>query len=182
MADLPKPQRIMKRLLILLLALMPLSALAQGFQIEDNTIKWQKVYNTDMTFDEIYTAIVTSNDFDEIQALDNCIIAKIKPVDYVPEDYGFRYGNSNTLLLNGALGPVTVRIDVKEGRYRVTATDIIVTRTTSGGMLPRGYQSKLEDYALKKGQPNSMMTDQFAPVFEQFLTRKTTFTKVEDDW
>ena len=172
----------MKRLFILLLALMPIGAFAQGFQIENGQIKWQKVYNTDMTFDDIYTAMITSNDFDEIQALEGCIIAKIKPVDYVPEDYGFRYGNSNTLLLNGALGPVTVRIDVKEGRYRVTATDIIVTRTTSGGMLPRGYQSKLEDYALKRGQPNSQMTDQFAPIFEQFLTRKTTFTKVDDEW
>ena len=182
MADLPKPQRIMKRLLILLLALMPMSAFAQGFQIEDNTIKWQKVYNTDMTFTELYTAVVATNDFYEIQALDNCIIAKIKPVDYVPEDYGFRYGNSNTLLLNGALGPVTVRIDVKEGRYRVTATDIIVTRTTSGGMLQRGYQSKLEDYALKRGQPNNMMAEQFGPVFEKFIIRKTTFIKVEDDW
>ena len=182
MADLPKPQRIMKRLLILLLALMPLSALAQGYKFENNTITYQYIQDTDMSFSELHTAIVASNDFTDIQVLDNRIVAKIKPENYVPEDYGFRYGNSNTLLLNGALGPVTVRIDVKEGRYRVTATDIIVTRTTSGGMLQRGYQSKLEDYALKRGQPNNMMAEQFGPVFEKFIIRKTTFIKVEDDW
>ena len=182
MADLSKPQCIMKRLLILLLALMPLSAFAQGFQIENNQIKWQKVYDSDMTLTDIYIAMVTSNEYADIQVLDDCIVATIKPVDYVPEDYGFRYGNSNTLLLNGALGPVLLRIDVKEGRYRATATDIRITDVTSGGLTPMGYESILEDYALKRGAPNKMMVEQFSPVFDQFLTRKTTFTKVNDEW
>jgi hypothetical protein len=53
---------------------------------------------------------------------------------------------------------------------------------TSGGMLPLGYKSKLEDYALKRGAPNKMMTEQFGPVFDKFLTRKTTFKKTDDDW
>lgn len=182
MADLSKPLRIMRKILILLLALLPAIASAQGFQIENGQISWQKIYTSDMTLSEIHTAMVVSNDFADIQVLDNRIVAVIKPVDYVPEDYGFQYGNSNTLLLNGALGPINVRIDVKEGRYRVTATDLTVTRITSGGMLPKGYESKLEDYALKRGVPNKMMTEQFAPVFGQFLERTTSFTKVEDDW
>ena len=172
----------MKRLLILLLALMPLSALAQGYKFENNTITYQYIQDTDMSFSELHTAVVASNDFTDIQVLDNRIVAKIKPENYVPEEYGFKWGNSNTLLLNGALGPIAVRIDYKEGRYRITATDIKVTDITPGGVTPKGYQSKLEDYALKKGQPNNMMVEQFGPVFEKFIIRKTTFIKVEDDW
>ena len=182
MAHLPKQLRIMKRFLILLLALLPITAAAQNFHIENGQIKWQKVYDSDMTFAELHTAIVVSNDYEDIQVLDNCIMATLKPVDYIPEDYGFKYGNSNTLLLNGALGPIAVRIDVKEGKYSVSATNILITRITSGGMLPLGYKSKLEDYALKRGAPNKMMTEQFGPVFDKFLTRKTTFKKTDDDW
>ena len=155
---------------------------AQNFLFENGQIKWQKVYESDMTFAEIHTAVVVSNDYEDIQVLDNCIFATLKPVDYVPEDYGFEYWDSNTLLLNGALGPIAVRIDVKEGRYRVTATNILITDITSGGLLPLGYKSKLEDYALKRGAPNKMMTEQFGPVFEKFLTRKTTFKKINDEW
>jgi hypothetical protein len=172
----------MKRLLILLLAIMPLSAMAQGFQFENNTVTWQKVYDSDMTLSDIYTAMMSSNDFIDIQLLEDRIFASIKPVNYVPEDYGFRYGNSCTLLLNGALGPISIRIDVKEGRYRVTASDFCITDITPGGFTPVGYIDKLDDYAFKKGAPSKLMIDQFAPVFGKFLERKTTFTKVDDEW
>lgn len=172
----------MKRIIILLLALMPIVASAQGFQIENNTITWQKVYQSNMTIDDIYKTIITSNNFYDVERLDGCIFAKTKPIDYKPEDYGFKWGNSNTLLLNGAVGPVALRIDVKEGRYRVTASDMMVTDITPGGFTPMGSVTRLEDVGLKRGAPNNMMTDQFAPVFSQYIERLVSFTKVEDDW
>ena len=182
MANLSIQLRTMKRILILLLALMPIIASAQGFQIDEGAIKWQKIYESDMTISDIYKCIVVSNDFYDIQLLSDCIVAKSRPVKYVPEEYGFRWGNSNTLLLNGAIGPIFLQIDVKEGRYRVTAKDISVTDVTSGDIVPRGSVIKLEEVALDKGIPNNMMTSQFAPIFDHFLNRLTSFYKVDDDW
>lgn len=182
MANLSIQLRTMKRILILLLALMPIIASAQGFQIDEGAIKWQKIYESDMTISDIYKCIVVSNDFYDIQILSDCIVAKSRPVKYVPEEYGFRWGNSNTLLLNGAIGPIFLQIDVKEGRYRVTAKDISVTDITSGDIVPKGSVVRLEEVALNNGVPNNMMTSQFAPIFDHFLNRLTSFNKVEDDW
>ena len=172
----------MKQIIILLLALISLKASAQGFQIDEGTIKWQKIYESDMTISDIYKYIVVSNDFYDIQLLSDCIVAKSKPVKYVPEEYGFRWGNSSTLLLNGAIGPIFLQIDVKDGRYRVTAKDIGVTDITSGGIVPIGSVTMLEEVALNDGAPNNIMTSQFAPIFDLFLNRLTTFYKVQEDW
>lgn len=182
MDDLSAPLRTMKRIIILLLALMPFVASAQGFHIDKGAIKWVKIYESDMTISDIYKCIVVSNNFYDIQILSDCIVAKSIPVKYVPEEYGFRWGNSNTLLLNGAIGPIFIQIDVKEGKYRVTAKDICVTDITSGDIIPKGSVTRLEEAALNDGVPNNMMASQFAPIFDHFLNRLTAFQKVDDDW
>lgn len=182
MDDLSAPLRTMKRIIILLLALMPIVASAQEFNYDNQKITWKKVYQSELTIDDIYKCIITSNNFYDVEQLEGCIVAKTKPIDYKPEDYGFRWGNSNTLLLNGAVGPVALRIEVKEGRYRVIASDMMVTDITPGGMTPMGTKTRLEDVAFRRGVPNSMMTDQFAPVFRKYIERLVSFTKEDDKW
>ena len=172
----------MKRILILLLAIMPIAASAQGFQIEDGKIIWQKIYATDMTISDIHKSMVISDAYYDITILSDCIVAKIKPFKYIPEDYGFRWGNSSVLLLNGAIGPILLRIDIKEGRYRVTASNILVTDITPGGLDAMGTTTRLEDVALTDGTPNKFMTSQLAPIFDHFLNLMTAFYKADDDW
>lgn len=161
---------------------MPIAAGAQGFQIEDGEITWRKIYTADMTVSDIHKAMVISDDYYDIVTFHDCIVAKTKPIDYIPEDYGFRWANSHTTLLNGALGPITLRIDVKEGRYRVTAYDMIITDITPTGLLPVGAQTHIEELALDGNSPNKTMTTQLAPIFDHLLNRLTSFQKVDDDW
>ena len=112
----------------------------------------------------------------------NCIVAKTKPIDYKPESYGFKWGNSCTLLLNGAVGPVSLRIDVKEGRYRVTASDMKVTDITPGGLTPMGETTDIELVSLRRGAPTKLLSEQIAPIFEKYIVRLVSFTKVDDEW
>ena len=182
MADLPIQQCAMRRILILLLAIMPTIASAQGFQIEDGQVTWRKIYTADLTISDIHKAMVISDDYYDITVLSDCVVAKTKPVKYVPEDYGFKWGNSHTTLLNGALGPITLRIDVKEGRYRVTAYNMIITDITPTGLLPAGTQTRIENIGLDDDSPNKTMTTQLAPIFDHLLNHLTSFQKVDDDW
>lgn len=182
MADLSKSLRAMKRILIILLALMPIMAGAQDFRINDNTITWQKVYQSDLTINDIYKTIIGSNNYYNVERLDDCIIAKSKPIPFRLEDYGMKWSNTCTLLTNGAIGPIVLRIDVKEGRYRVTASDMVVTDITPGGLSPVGETTRIEDVSLRRGEPTKLFYDQIVPVFGKCLERLATFTKEGDDW
>lgn len=122
MADLSKPLRIMKRILILLLALMPIMAAAQGLQIdkEYKIVTWSKVYDTEMTQDEILQHILAYKYLDNVVMHGNMIAGDIPPVHLNYKAAGYSHMKVALYLSNDKFsGRIIIRF--KDGRYKAEA-------------------------------------------------------------
>ncbi|MBR5199468.1 MAG: hypothetical protein IKW20_06530 [Bacteroidales bacterium] len=171
-----------KYFFILLLVLISPLCKAQEFYIDQEQLTWQMVYHRNVSIDDIHKQMAYSGGFQNIVKIDDCIFADIKPVPFKPADYGMKRGSSPTILLNGAIGTIHIRIECKEGRYRVTANNMYITDITSGGFSPMGSVTKLDDLVLADGEPNEYFNT-VAPVFQKVINSKVTFVaQEEEEW
>lgn len=165
MADLSKPIRIMKRILILLLALMPFVANAQGLEIDNEykIVTWSKIYNTDMTQDEILQHILAYKYLDNVVTHGNMIAGDIPPVHLNYEAAGHSRMKVALYLSNDKFtGRMIIRF--KDGRYRAEAVAMHF-----GGM---PLYDGVGEYAF----------DITSKLVVEHLERITTFYPIDQEW
>jgi hypothetical protein len=165
-----------------------LSAMAQGFSADEGKLSWQFVFPAELTegavtMDDIYKAVIYSDDYTNIvKVSEDILVARLNPVLLKVEDYGFRRMQSPLFLLNYMIGPMTVRIETREGRYRVTASNIRVTNVTSNfGAI--GAVEDIENYVLTDGAPNDQLIDYAAPMLGDYFIKTFLFKpQEEEEW
>lgn len=139
MADLSKQLRAMKRILILLLALMPVMASAQELDLAEGDVSYHNVFATTMTQDEIITQILAYDFLDDVVVHGNMIAGNIRPVYLDYEGAGYARMKVPIYLSQGTFsGRFVIRF--KEGRYRVDVFNMYFT-DTEGTMYGRTYLS-----------------------------------------
>lgn len=165
-----------------------LSAMSQGFSIDENKVSWQFVFPAELTegavtMDDVYKAVIYSDDYrDIVKVSDDILVAELKPVMLNVEDYGFKRMRSPLFLLHYKIGAVTVRIETREGRYRVTATNIRLTNQTSN-FAAIGAVEDIENYVLTDGAPNEQFTEYVAPMLGDYFVRTFLFKpQEEEEW
>jgi hypothetical protein len=80
------------------------------------------------------------------------------------------------------IGPITTRIETREGRYRVTLTNIRITNVTSN-FAAIGAVEDIEDYVLTNGAPNDQLIDYVAPMLGDYFIKTFLFTpQEEEEW
>jgi hypothetical protein len=125
MADLSKPLRTMKRIFILLLALLPFVSNAQGLEINHNrkNVTWSKVYESDLTQEEICDQILAYGILENTIIYGNMIAGDLHPMklDYV--SLGYKRMNLPLYISNDKFG-CRIIIRFKGGRYKVEATNM----------------------------------------------------------
>lgn len=122
MAHLSKPLLTMKRILILLLALIPIITSAQGLEIdhESKSVRWAKIYETDMTQEEIFDQILASGILDNVVTYGNMIAGDLPPVKLDYESLGYKRMNLPLYISNDRFG-CRIIFRFKEGRYKAEA-------------------------------------------------------------
>lgn len=177
----------MKRiLLIFALLAASLSAMAQGFSADEGKLSWQFVFPAEVTegavtMDDIYKAVIYSDNYTNIvKVSEDILVARLNPVLLNVEDYGFRRMQSPLFLLSYMIGPITARIETREGRYRVTLTNIRITNVTSN-FAAIGAVEDIEDYVLTNGAPNDQLIDYVAPMLGDYFIKTFLFTPQEDE-
>ena len=163
----------MKRIIILLLALMPIVASAQEMTV-DHTIQdvvWSSVRKSQVTYNQALQYILAYNVLDDVVCLDNMIAGNIHPIylDYETAGYGRM---KVPLYLSNGMFTCRVVIYFKEGRYKAEAFDMVF-KDVSGGMsgttrLYSGYGEYGFDIAVR------LVLD--------YLTKITTVNLPSDDW
>lgn len=174
----------MKKIVLTLvfIAFSCMSIMAQDFFIEEGKIKWQKIINEDANIKDIHKAMVMSYDFMNVNLYNDFITAEIKPVRFKSEDYGMKWGNTPTVLSNGAIGPIFIIVEVKEGRYRITASHIRITSVTQSSNYLNGAFTELEEIVMTDDVFNDSMEKTYASVFGKFLDGKLNFKLEEEEW
>lgn len=163
-----------------------LSAMAQGFSIDEGKVSWQFVFPAELTegavtMDDIYKAIIYSDDYrDIVKVSEDILVAELKPVMLNVEDYGFKRMRSPLFLLHYKTGPITIRVETREGRYRVTAANIRLTNRTSN-LVAIGAVEDIEDYVLTDGAPNEFLVDFVAPMLGDYFVSSFLFKPMEEE-
>ena len=171
MAHLSKQLRAMKRILILLLALIPVISSAQELDIYDGDVSWHKVYSTDMTQDEIITQILAYDFLDDVVIHGNMIAGNIRPVYLDYEGAGYTRMKVPIYLSQGTFsGRYVIRF--KEARYRVDVFNMYFT-DTQGSMYGRtNLANAVSEFAF----------DATSKIIVEYLSRITQFQKWNDEW
>lgn len=177
----------MKHFIIFLL-LLPCLYLAQkeNFTSVNRQIQWQKVYETSFSQNEILSIIKNSGKFTNIFTDNDSLTGSFSDLMADYKGAGSTTMGTTIYVQNSSIN-ANFKIDFKEGKYRVTITNILLNELMDLGLGISNTKSPIENYTLKNGK------DEFRKTFEQRDARiyNYTFTnffdfskyrKSEDNW
>lgn len=174
-----------KGLLTIVALMLSATAFAQveNFSVADGKVYWQRVYETDMTHEEIMDVIVNSGTFSDILDGDVITFRVVRgKIDF--KALGFSRGS---VPMYAAANDVScfVTLQIKDGKYRVTADNIILTENVSGGLFKEGTENPLEVYAVKRGELSNNFIKAPSKLFNGFFSTLFLFQKksyIDDEW
>lgn len=156
-----------------------------NFSVTDTgNIIWQKIYDTEMSYDDIITTIINSGSFTDIVETDSAITLRLPRTAVDFKSMGYARGNV-PLYVSGTDFSCFVTIQVKDGRYRVTVENIVLIEATSGGLFIEGHEDPLEMFAVKKGAFAKHFETAPSAIYDQFLSDKFSFKKksyIDNEW
>ena len=173
MDDLSAPLRTMKRIIILLLALMPIVVSAQGLVIdhEAKNVTWSEIRESNVTFDDALEYILAYHILDNVVTHNNMIAGDIVPVYLDYESAGYGRMKVPLYLSNGKFA-CRIILRFKEGRYMAEATDLrffdVTGELTGRTYLYDGYGAFAFDVAVN--------------LVLRRLTQITTFDIPSEEW
>lgn len=196
----------MQKVLFVVFVLISQLSLAQdillndtnNFKIQNDKVIWQYVYETELAENDIVDFFKKSRLFEIQEIKDKLILGTVveKPIDY--KRYGFKSMNVPIYIRDGRFD-YNLIIEIKNGRYRVTISDIYcidglnLTMNLGGGISTAttpNTKSPLEEYVYnyKKKQFKSSFLKKnsggvFATVwYNTYLIDQKQINKVDDNW
>lgn len=123
----------------------------ENFKLDEGNLIWEKVYETELSSDEILKSFKISGIIKDIDTLGNSITGTIKNLDL---DYkGFGKTEMNTAMyISRSYFKSFILIEMKEGRYRITLKEMKLVQKYSDGLSEEGEISELKDYAIKNSR------------------------------
>ncbi|MBN2520414.1 MAG: hypothetical protein JXB17_07920 [Bacteroidales bacterium] len=148
---------------------------------DDKTIKWQYIHESDIGFDEILEAIKGKGYFENINEGDGYIICDFKPYEIPYEKYGYTTMNAPIYISRNVVS-ASLKFELKEGRYRVTIKNILLTQNVDDNFSQMGEQHSFEWWVLnKKSEIKNNFFDPGSNIMNQDFLIKTLFKKTEND-
>jgi len=152
------------------------------FQINNGNVIWQKIYETDLSFEEFVQQFKKSGVLSEIEITESGISGDIKrrPFDFRAAGY-----KSSQVAMSVISNDITgfAIIEYKDGRYRVTAKNLKMVQKTATPLGERNEMRELELYAIKKGViRNSFYNYHQAEVMDFTLQRAFELNSISNDW
>ena len=130
----------------------------EDFSYKDNSVTWQKVFKSELSMEDMKSRAKMLPIINEIISEDDSsLIIDCKRIDHDFRALGGTEMNT-TMWVSRKSSIGNVVFQFREGRYRVTFTNIILEQkyAVNAGMLTEkeGDQAPLADYALKNNRSN----------------------------
>ena len=145
---------------ILLFSLLIISQLLfsqiENFTLSNNQVKWNKVYESSKTLQDVKNEIGGRNNLKIIEENENSIIGEFSNLTMDYKKAGFTYMGTPIVLNETNKFSGSFKIEFKENRYRATIWNLNskgMNMTLYGGGLGLGSElsTNLEELLLKKG-------------------------------
>jgi hypothetical protein len=156
-----------------------------NFLPENNQIIWQKIFETEMDFNELALKIKESGILVKPEIEENKILGQTKPID---ADYkGAGYGEMSTpIYVARSFFDGFAVIDFKDGKYRVTLKNIMLTQQYDDGLSKEGEKTTLEAYSLKRdrNEMKAAFTKSPGIILDYTFSKVFTFrsSEINDNW
>ena len=136
--------------LFAILLAIPAILLAQDesrFSTDGASVIWQNVYQTQLDSASVVDGLIESGRFDGIILTKDGFTCRILPHEVDYRGAGMKRGLTSMYLLDGEMEGRAV-VQIREGRYRVTVSEMVFTGKISSPLSKPGERAKLELYAL----------------------------------
>ena len=120
-----------------------------NFKIDNGKLVWQKVYETELTKNELIGELKSSGNFKNIEENENGILTEIENLSLDFKGYGSSEMSTPMYIARNSVNSF-VQIEFKEKRYRVTIKNIKLTRKYDDALSEQGEITDIEVFALKK--------------------------------
>lgn len=153
-----------------------------NFLLENNKIIWQKVFETEMNFDELVEKIKESGIFLEPEIGENKILGQTKPIE--ADFVGAGYSEMSTpIFVARSFFDGFAIIDFKDGKYRGTLKNIMLTQKYADVLTEEGEKSTLESFGVKKRKNRLKrgFTKSTSAILDYTFTKQFKFKQDTDD-
>jgi hypothetical protein len=172
--------------LILFFLIIPFISLGQEvlspFKIEQGKLQWQKVYNSDLSVDQILSNASAKGVLHQVVKNENGFTANIQDLVLDYRALGISEWVMEIYISRSSLN-AGVLIEVKDGRYRVTITNMILVQRYTDPLTKQGEKTPIEVFtgskSIKKGflkRPAQVMDYTFNNLFSP------NQAEVDDNW
>ncbi len=120
-----------------------------NFEIENGKLIWQKVYETELTNEQIIGEIKKSGNFKNIEISEDGVFAEFKNLSFDFKGFGSSEMSTPIYVARNSANAF-VQIEFKENRYRVTIKNIQLTQKYDDALSNQGEMTDIELYALRK--------------------------------
>src|SRR5699024_3815492 len=128
------------------------------FKVQDKKIVYQKIFDTDMSFDELTRQIRHSGIIKQPNEQENELIGETEQFDIDYKEAGVK--SNAGIYLNFKYSADAI-IQYKKGRYRVTLKNIVSHKPGERAAFSSNMESKLDDIIVK------FKNHKFRPVFKK---------------
>jgi hypothetical protein len=122
-----------------------------NFLIKDSEIAWQKVYSTNLKFDDIVNYFKESGLLRSFEISENKMIGDLKVLDCNPNEIGYEKMSNSTIDIQSNNFTGFFIIEFKEGKYRATIKRIQMIEEDTNDHL--ASIKNLEHFAFKADSP-----------------------------
>lgn len=170
----------MKRIVSLfLLSLLPFLAIAQeeSLQVNNDALIWRKVYEKGTDVETIAQNLRALGSFKDITVSGGMVTAEMSGVSLDYKSLGYKRMSLPIYVVNNKYSAF-VTVQVREGRYRVTAERIKTLNSSYG-------ESDIESFALKNGDLDAKFLDAPAKILSSTFDKLFSGldkTNDDDDW
>lgn len=171
----------MKHLITFIIAAMVCATAysqTNNFYSDNSKVYWQKIYETDTDVSEL---LINSGRFSDIVEFNGIISARYNPTRV---DLNARGLMEVPIYIRDSEITFFVRIQQKEGRYRVTVDQVVFIQALDTQLSRKGEQTALEVYATKRdGSFKNIFLNTAADILDEMLTSLFVNTNtLGDDW
>lgn len=165
------------------LAVTSLYAQSNNFDVSDGNLYWQKVYNVELSHDDLLNIIVNNGNFVDINDGD-VITFRLVRGNLNVEDYGYKRMSVPMYVVNYDVS-CFVTIQQKDDRYRVTVDNITLVRSITTRMGKEGEEEPIETWAIKRGRLSDGFSKEPSIIYNGYFSNLFLFQKktyLGDEW
>lgn len=172
--------------LILLVALIcaSITAMAGDFIVHDGKLVWQGVFESEKDLSALEEILVTNGKFFDIINTGDRITCRCDRLHVDPREFGHSIGSTPIFVTANDLS-FFCTIQAKDGRYRVTVEQFVLTNNRTGGFLEEGKTERMEDYAVSGENLKGVFKKKPAEIYDALFTKIFTIEEksyIDDNW